>query len=88
MVSGTINQHQLRDILTTNWMTHEALWYGEVAAKFGMAKASPMNLRVCRKLGQIEFGRFDGFPECFEPSPEESQAKHNKLIQPTENHGG
>ncbi len=39
MVSGTINQHQLRDTLTKNWMTHEALWYGEVAAKFGMAKA-------------------------------------------------
>jgi len=33
-------------------MTHEALWYGEVMAKFGMAEASAMNLRVCRKLVQ------------------------------------
>lgn len=57
MASCTINQDQLRDILIKNWMTHDALWYGEVAAKFGMAEASPMNLRVCRKLGQIEFGR-------------------------------
>lgn len=38
-------------------MTHDALWYGEVARKFGMADASPMNLRICRKLGQIEYGR-------------------------------
>lgn len=57
MVLCTINQDQLRNILIKNWMTHDALWYGEVAAKFGMAEASPMNLRVCRKLGQIEFGR-------------------------------
>jgi hypothetical protein len=38
-------------------MTHDALWYAEVAAKFGMSEASPMNLNVCRKLGQIEFRR-------------------------------
>jgi hypothetical protein len=40
-----------------NWMTHDALWYTEVAHCFGMADASPMNLRVCRKLGQIECKR-------------------------------
>jgi hypothetical protein len=57
MVSGTINKNQLKDILIKNWMTHDALWYREVAAKFGMVEASPMNLRVCRELGQIEFGR-------------------------------
>lgn len=38
-------------------MTHDALWYGEVASRFGMTEASPMNLRVCRKLGQIECHR-------------------------------
>ena len=48
---------QLRDLLLRNWMTHDALWYAEVAAGFGMAVASPMNLRVCRKLGQLEFVR-------------------------------
>lgn len=53
----TINKDQLRNILIKNWMTHDALWYGEVAAKFGMNEASPMNIRVCRKLGQTEFAR-------------------------------
>ena len=38
-------------------MTHDALWYLEVARHLGMAEASPMNLRVCRKLGQIECKR-------------------------------
>jgi hypothetical protein len=52
-----VNQDQIRDILIKNWMTHDALWYTEVAHHFGMADASPMNLRVCRKLGHIECKR-------------------------------
>lgn len=48
---------QVKDYLLTNWMTHDALWYREAAARFGMAEASPMNLRVCRSLGRIEFKR-------------------------------
>ncbi len=55
--TGPISPEQLRDFLIKNWMTHDAIWYGEVAKKFGMAEASPMNLRVCRQLGRIEFGR-------------------------------
>ncbi len=57
MESGTLDREQLRSILIKNWMTHDALWYGEVASKFGMSEASPMNLRVCRTLGRIECGR-------------------------------
>jgi hypothetical protein len=57
MASDKITQEQLRSTLIKNWMTHDALWYGEVAARFGMAEASPMNLKVCRKLGRIECGR-------------------------------
>jgi hypothetical protein len=67
MAVCTINQDQLRNILIKNWMTHDALWYGEAAAKFGMAEASPMNLRVCRKLGQIEFGRLMKLVEASSP---------------------
>jgi hypothetical protein len=57
MQPKTLDREQLRNILITNWMTHDALWYGELASRFGMTEASPMNLRVCRKLGSIEFGR-------------------------------
>ncbi len=48
---------ELRVFLVNNWMTHDALWVGEAASRFGMAEASPMNLRVCRSLGKIEFKR-------------------------------
>jgi hypothetical protein len=49
---------ETKGLLIRNWMTHDALWYGEVARNFGMGAASPMNLRVCRQLGRIEFTRF------------------------------
>jgi hypothetical protein len=52
-----LNRKELKDLLIKNWMTHDALWYGEVALKFGMNAASPMNLKVCRKLGRIECRR-------------------------------
>jgi len=52
-----IDPQKLNSFLIKNWMTHDALWYGEVAGKLGMPEASPINLRVCRKLGQIEFKR-------------------------------
>ena len=58
MTSEIIDPEKLNRFLMKNWMTHDALWYNEVAGKFGMIEASPMNLRVCRKLGQIEFRRF------------------------------
>ena len=57
MTLDRIDPQKLNRFLIKNWMTHDALWYGEVAAKLGMPEASPMNLRVCRKLGQIEFKR-------------------------------
>jgi hypothetical protein len=57
MKNEKLDREKLRNILLANWMTHDALWYGELASRFGMAEASPMNLRVCRKLGRIEFGR-------------------------------
>ncbi|NIO04074.1 MAG: hypothetical protein GTN74_05510 [Proteobacteria bacterium] len=57
MTLKSLNREELRAILLRNWMTHDALWYGEVALKLGMAEASPMNLRVCRKLGTIECQR-------------------------------
>jgi hypothetical protein len=78
MAVCTINQDQLRNILIKNWLTHDALWYGEVAAKFGMAEASPMNLRVCRKLGQIEFGRLMKTVEA--PSPKNIE-EYQKLFE-------
>jgi hypothetical protein len=52
-----MKEKQVKDYLLTNWMTHDALWYREVASRFGMTEASSMNLRVCRSLGRIEFKR-------------------------------
>ena len=58
MSGRSLQGEELKEFLVNNWLTHDALWYGEVASRFGMAEASPMNLRVCRALGKIEFKRF------------------------------
>ena len=57
MTLDSIDPKKLNSFLIKNWMTHDALWYAEVAGKLGMPEASPMNLRVCRKLGVTEFKR-------------------------------
>ena len=67
MSVATLEGEALREFLVNNWLTHDALWYGEVASRFGMAEASPMNLRVCRSLGRIEFRRFLKATGSFRP---------------------
>ena len=67
MTLDSIDPKKLNSFLIKNWMTHDALWYAEVAGKLGMPEASPMNLRVCRKLGQIEFKRFMKLTEAAVP---------------------
>lgn len=52
-----LNEKETWEFLQANWMTHDALWYREVASRFQMAEASPMNLRVCKSLGRIELRR-------------------------------
>lgn len=52
-----LDRHELKRILIQNWMIHDGLWYNEVASRFGMGEASPMNVRICRKLGAIECAR-------------------------------
>ena len=67
MTLDKIDPAKLNSFLIKNWMTHDALWYAEAAGKLGMAEASPMNLRVCRKLGQIEFKRLMQMLEASAP---------------------
>ncbi len=41
MSGRKLEGEELRVFLVNNWMTHDAIWYGEAAARFGMAEASP-----------------------------------------------
>jgi hypothetical protein len=73
-----IDPAKLNRFLIKNWMTHDALWYAEVAGKWGMAEASPMNLRVCRKLGQIEVKRM---MKMLEASPPTNMQTYKNLFE-------
>lgn len=57
MAFKKLDRDELRRTLIVNWMTHDGLWFDEVATKFGMTEASRMNLSVCRRLGAIEASR-------------------------------
>jgi hypothetical protein len=78
MAPKSLDKNQLRGVLLKNWMSHDALWYQEVAHNFGMAAASPMNLRVCRKLGQIEFKRL---MKVLDASPPTSMDEFQELFE-------
>ena len=78
MTLGRIDPEKLYSYLIKNWMTHDALWYAEVAVKWGMAEASPMNLKVCRKLGQIEFKRL---MKVLEASVPDDMQAYRKLFE-------
>jgi hypothetical protein len=78
MPTKSLNKSQLRDLLLKNWMTHDALWYGEVALKWGMGAASPMNLRVCRKLGRIEYKRLISM---LDKSPPANMNEYRELFE-------
>jgi len=73
-----LKAEQIRALLIKNWMTHDALWYNEVADKFGMDVASPMNLRVCRILGQIECGRL---MKIVQASPPKKMDEYRELFE-------
>lgn len=77
MATKGLTESQLKALLIKNWMTHDALWYAEVALKYGMVNASPMNLRVCRKLGRIEFKRL---MEAIGASPPGNQKEYQDLF--------
>jgi len=77
MESQKISREQLRSLLIKNWMAHDGLWYGEVAAAYGMAEASPMNIRVCRKLGQVEFRRL---MKMFEKPAPKNMTEYRELF--------
>jgi len=79
MTLDRIDPQKLNSFLIKNWMTHDALWYGEVAGKLGMTEASPMNLRVCRKLGQIEFKRLMKMLEATVPVDMQAYQKLSEI---------
>ena len=78
MTLDKIDPAKLNRFLIKNWMTHDALWYAEVAGELGMAEASPMNLRVCRKLGQIEVKRL---MKMLDASPPSNMLAYQKLFE-------
>jgi hypothetical protein len=52
-----ITVSDIREVLTKDWMTHDAMWFYSCFKEFGMEKASMLNKSAISLLGPIETKR-------------------------------
>ncbi|MBU1275793.1 MAG: hypothetical protein KJ720_10490 [Proteobacteria bacterium] len=48
---------QVKELLTKNWMTHDAMWFFHCLQKFGMDDTNQLNLAAVRSMARIEAQR-------------------------------
>ena len=53
----TLNKWEVREILSKNWMTHDAMWYGVCVQELGPEKANQLNKAAVRLMAGIEIKR-------------------------------
>ena len=49
-----MNKHEAKEFFSTNWMTHDAMWYGSCMKALGPAKANQINKDAVRLMCRIE----------------------------------
>ena len=52
-----VDARDLRELLTKNWMTHDAMWFYHAIQEFGMEKANQLNLAAVESMAGIEIKR-------------------------------
>lgn len=52
-----IGKRELRELLSKNWMTHDAMWMKTCVEKVGIEKANEINKAACLSMGMIEIRR-------------------------------
>ncbi len=53
----TITKDELRELLVTNWMTHDAMWLTNMAAQYGMEATNKINKTAARTMAKAEAKR-------------------------------
>ena len=51
------DKRDVREILSKNWMTHDAMWYGVCVQELGSEKANQLNKAAVRLMAGIEIKR-------------------------------
>ncbi len=54
---GEIEKEELREFLSANWITHDAMWVTLCAREFGMEKTNLVNREAARSMAAVEAKR-------------------------------
>ncbi len=52
-----LNKAEIREFFSKNWMTHDAMWYGNVLRELGADKANELNKAAVKAMAGIEIKR-------------------------------
>ena len=52
-----LNKDEVRELFSKNWLTHDAMWYGNCVQEVGPEKANHLNKTAVRLMGGIEIKR-------------------------------
>lgn len=57
-IAEQIDKHQLRELLSKGWLTHDAIWFYNVIKEIGIDKANIINLNSIEAMAAIEIQRY------------------------------
>jgi len=57
-ITEKIDKHQIRELLSKGWLTHDAMWFYNVYKDMGIEKANKMNLAAIEAMSAIEVRRY------------------------------
>jgi len=52
-----LDKHEVKELFSKNWLTHDAMWYGSCMQALGPEKANQLNKGAARLMAGIEMGR-------------------------------
>lgn len=52
-----LDKEEVKELLSKNWLTHDAFWYGSCVSELGAPLANTLNKNAARMMAGIEMGR-------------------------------
>lgn len=52
-----LNKYEVKELLSKNWLTHDAMWYGNSMIELGPEMANKLNKKAARLMAIIEIKR-------------------------------
>ncbi len=94
----SLSKDEIKELVSKNWMTHDAMWFYHCLQEFGIEKTNQLNKAAIRDMSAIEIKRihkamgaapistFDEFKHFFDVAMEISTGKFMKFKYSTPAH--